>query len=357
MAETEQNKSEEATPFKLKRAREKGTVARGMDLGFFACLAGLGLFWFFGGASATRQLLEMMRRQYAIIADAANDPSRFVTLAQTTYMPALHSIGVLCGAILLTVLLFEIIQLRGLIFTTQPLKPDFNRLNPGKNLKRLFSARMLKETAKNIIKLGAYSGAAYLVIHDALLHHPQFSDFNVFVSAMGGAPLKLLLAFILLALLFAAIDQMLVRRDFSKQMRMSRSEVTREFKDREGDPRLKQRRKQLHAEFAKQMQSIGDLRGTDILVVNPQHYAIGLSYDTKTMSAPKVTAKARNRLALLLKQRAASLSIAIYEQPALARALFRTSEKGSEIAPLHYRAVADLYLALAARSKSVNADA
>ncbi|HYD39129.1 MAG TPA: EscU/YscU/HrcU family type III secretion system export apparatus switch protein, partial [Allosphingosinicella sp.] len=290
----EQNRSEEPTPFKLRRAREKGQVARGMDLGFVAGLVALAGFAIVAGDRMVADLAQLMRQALAAIGGAA-DPREAAAVAAALYWPAMRPLVLLGGTIVLIVLLLEIVQLRGLVFSSHPLKPDFSRLNPAKGLKRIFSMRMLKEALKNVVKLAAYVTVSALLIW-SLVSTPGRSQDGAdgLATAMSSGGMRLLLLFILVAFFFAAIDQIIVRREFHKQMRMSRREVTRETKDREGEPRIKQKRKQLHAEFAKQGKSLGSLPGSDLLVVNPQHFAVALAYDPSRMSAPTVTAKARN---------------------------------------------------------------
>jgi flagellar biosynthetic protein FlhB len=251
------------------------------------------------------------------------------------------------ATIALLVLLFEIVQLRGIVFTTKPLKPDFSRLNPAKGLKRLFSMRMLKETLKSIVKLLLYGAGAYLALKYAFdVYARSLSAAPALSEAMQTGALRLLFTFILIALFVAILDQVISRQEFRKQMRMSRSELMREHKEREGEPRLKQKRKQLHAEFAAQTRSLGGLKGSDMLIVNPHHYAVALAYDATRMDAPQVTAKGRNAFALELKRNAALLGIAVFERPKLARALFRACDKGDRIPGVRFRDVADLYLEL-----------
>jgi flagellar biosynthetic protein FlhB len=348
MSETEQNKSEEPTPFKLKRAREKGNTARGADIGYFATLLAVALFMLAAGPGMMASLAETMRRIFLSSATAAANPNHAASLTLIAYQPALQTLALLGATVFLVVCTFEIIQLRGVTFSSHPLKPDFSRLNPAKGLKRIFSVRMLKETLKSVVKLSAYLAATYLVAHHAFTTiGPSIIDASSLSGAMQAAGSSLLYTFLFLALLFAAIDQVIVRREFLKQMRMSRSELTREVKEREGEPRIKRKRKELHTEFARQTKSIGGLPGSDMLIVNPQHFAVALKYTPASMSAPQVTAKGRNRFALMLKGRATSLSITIFEAPPLARRLYRNCECGDEISPGEYREVVDLYLKLA----------
>jgi flagellar biosynthesis protein FlhB len=355
--DSEQNKTEEPTPFKLKRARERGVVARGIDLGFFAALCGLAMYAIIAGDDSIAAIGQSMRLALAV-APMALEPNQAIETAAALYWPAFQIVAAMAVTIMMLVALFEIVQVRGIVFTAKPLKPDFSRINPAKGLKRLFSMRMLKETLKSIIKLAAYGAAGYLALKYAFDTYARSIDTAPRLGeAMHGASLRLLFMFILVALFVAIIDQVISRREFLKQMRMSRGELTREHKEREGEPRMKQKRKQLHAEFASQARSFGSLKGSDMLIVNPQHYAIALAYDSKRMDAPRVTAKARNLHALELKRRAALLSIAVFEQPELARALYKACDRGDAVPASRYRDVADLYLQLMRDRAGKDADA
>src|SRR5687768_9205250 len=129
-------------------------------------------------------------------------------------------------------------------------------------------------------------------------------------------------------------------------MRMTRRELTRETREREGEPRLKQRRRDLHQQMRQQAEGLGKIDGSDLVVVNPEHYAVALRYDPKTMGAPEVRVKGRNRFAQLMKRKAFLLAIPVIPHPALARALYADCKAGQPIAPDHYREVAHLYRAL-----------
>ncbi|MFZ2031057.1 MAG: EscU/YscU/HrcU family type III secretion system export apparatus switch protein [Vitreimonas sp.] len=350
MAENEQNKTEEATPFKLKRGREKGSVARSIDLGFFSTTVAFLMFALVAGPRVAIALAETMRSLLHRVSDGS--PEGVASVAPIA-AAMLQPLALLAATIVVVVIFFEIVQLRGVVFSAQPLKPDFSRLNPAQGLKRLFSMRMVKETVKNVLKLAAYGVATYVVISDQFLAYRRaITGAGDLTSVLAGAGFRLISAFALLALAFAALDQVLVRGEFRKQMRMSRREVQREHREREGEPRLKQKRRQLHAQFAKQARAFGNLPGSDMVVVNPEHFAVALRYEASTMSAPTVTAKGRNYFALYLRGEAAKLSIAIFEHPTLARSLFRNSDLNQEISSSDYRAVADLYLKLAKKASA-----
>lgn len=347
MSENEQNKTEEATAFKLKKAREKGQVAKGADLGFASTLIGAFLFALVAGQNLVQQITNSMQRVYVSSIAQADEIATIYVAISSIYSPAAKLLALLGGTVTLVVIFFEIIQVKGLYFTLHPLKPDFNKLNPARGLKRIFSARTLLDTLKSLLKLSVYTGCTYFVILYAVSAlAPVMGDANRVIDSMRRGGSHLIMMFAVMALGFVVLDQIISRRAFKKQMRMSRSEVTRENKDREGEPRIKQKRRQLHADFIKQTEGAGNLPGSDLLIVNPQHFAVALRYIPGEMSAPQVTAKGRNRFALSLKKQAFGLSIPILEDPPLARALFRSTDPGQLIQQQHFRAVADKYLAL-----------
>ena len=348
MEQQEQNRTEEATPFKLKRAREKGQVARGMDLGFVGSLLAFAAFVLIIGPAFVSGLGELMRIALTTGIARAADTGDVFGIIRSEYPIAFKPILTLGGIIVVLLVCLELIQLRGLIFTTQPLKPDFKRLNPVQGLKRLFSIKMLKETVKNVIKMAVYTALAWVMITGAMeIFADSIADANSLVLAMESAAKRLLFAFLCAALIFMVIDQIIVRSEFRKQMRMSRREVTREAKEREGEPRFKQKRKEIHAEMRKQTEGLNNLDGSDFLITNPEHYAVALHYAPGEMQAPVIRAMGRNHFAQLLKRKARLLGLPVIADPPLARALHSSGKQGASIDPEHFHAVARHYTELA----------
>lgn len=343
----EQNRTEDATPFKLRKAREKGMVARGMDLGFVASLIGIALFAAVAGvrmfanlaAVASATIIEGMR--------SAGNPRAVEIIATQAIWPAIRPVVLFGGTLIALVLLIEIVQLRGLMFSMAPLKPDFSKLNPAQGLKRIFSMRMLKEAGKSIAKMLAYTIAAFLTIRAAIGQNQlAMTDAPHVVAALRHSGTTLVYVFLALAIPFAALDQIIARGAFASQMRMSRREVTREVREREGDPRIKSKRKQLHAAFVKQSKSLANLAGSDMLIVNPVHFAVALKYRPDEMDAPVVSAKGADRHAAQLKARAVQLGIPVFEAPQLARSLFASTAMDQAVPGEHFHAIADLYIKL-----------
>lgn len=343
----EQDKSEAATPFKLDRARKKGMLARGTDLGFLSMLVALAIAVQTTGRDLVAGLSQSMRRGFVGQIAMAGERD-WITGAIGNGASALAGVLLLPALILLAVCVtIELIQTRGIVFTAEPLKPDFSRLNPAKGLKRLFSMRMLKELAKNVVKLAIYLTAATVFVIDLTQGGGlRTGDARALTDTLTAASGRLLLLFIILAALIAALDQLLARREFARQMRMSTREVKREVREREGEPRQKQKRKQILAEILKQAGAAGDVKGADMLIVNPTHYAVALRYRPGETDAPVVQAKGRNIWAQRMRQTAEREGVVIVRNPALARALYRYGQVGNTIRQNEFVAVADLYIML-----------
>lgn len=343
----EQNRSEEATPYKLQKAREKGQVARGMDLGFVGGLIALAAVAFFAGPGFAASLAQIMRQTLSAGIGRTREPGELIATVSAAWWPAFEPLLVLGLALMVLLVFLELVQLRGFNFTTAPLKPDFNRLNPMQGLKRIFSMRMLKETLKNVIKVAVYSALAWLMINGAIdIFADSLGNAAMLAQAMTSASARLLLAFIGAAFFFMVVDQIIIRSEFRKQMRMSRREVTREAKEREGEPRFKQKRRQIHEEMRKQANGLGRVPGSDFVVTNPQHFAVALGYVAGEMDAPIVRAKGQGHFAQLMKRKARLAGVAVIADPALARALWRDCEAGSAIGARHFHGVARHYARL-----------
>lgn len=343
----ETNKSEDASPFKLDRARRKGMLARGTDLGFFASLLALAIAAQLAGASLVQTLSGVMRRSLAARGASAGDPMS----ALSREWADVSAIG---SALVLPLLLFivvgvtiEIVQNRGVVFSAEPLKLDFSRLNPAKGLKRLVSLRLLKELAKNLIKLAIYGTGAFLFIRNVAQDAGERArDGWQLATLLAESASRLLMLFIFLAAAVAVLDQLLARSEFARQMRMSRREVTREMREREGEPRQKQKRRQILSEIIKQAAAAANVKGADILIVNPVHYAVALRYRPEEGDAPIIQARGRNLWAQRMRDTAQREGIVVIRNPALARALYREGRLGQPIGQGQFVAVADIYIAL-----------
>ena len=341
----EQDKSELPTSYKLERARREGTVARGMDLGFVSVLVTLtAALWLTGerlvGAVSRSTALGLA----ATDADLVGAPGLRALTAQLMGPISAALLPVL-GGLFFVVLAIEFIQ-TGPVFSTRAFRFDFNRLNPAAGLKRLFSMRLLIETLKSVLKLGLYGAVVAFMAIEAIRAAPLMTDAGRLAATLGELTLKLIGAAAAVAAAVALLDQLTSRRQFLKKMRMSRREVKREHRDREGDARLKQRRKELHGQFARTSQSLRGVRDADLMIVNPVHFAVALRYRPGVADAPVVVSRGSHAIALRLRRLAFAYGVPVIVDPPLARRLFRTSALNRPIPEEVFRPVADAYMAV-----------
>lgn len=349
MEESETDKTEQATPFKLDRSRKKGVVARGADLGLMAASGtALAYFWI-GGAHFAGALAQGSRGAFRDGIALADSPLALLSTAERLVWFVVSPLLLLFALIFASVLIAEIVQTGG-VFSTTPLTPDFSRLNPANGIKRVFSVRALVEAGKNLLKMAVYTLIAALVIQAVLKTRTSgLSDAQSVLGVLRASGLRLLAAFVLAAMAFAVLDQIIARRTFLGRMRMSRRELRREAREREGEPRIRQKRRQLHRQLALASQSLRNLRKADVLITNPDHVALALRYDARTMIAPTVVSIGTNHIAQRYKRLALIYGIPVVENRALARQLYRKAALNQVIPPDSYQGVAAVYNALRAR--------
>jgi flagellar biosynthetic protein FlhB len=349
MEESETDKTEQPTPFKLDRSRKKGVVARGADLGFMAGLTAAFAYFSIAGSQMSDAIARAARDAWVAGPALADDRSALVSTIAAILLVVVRPVLLLMGLVFACVLLVEFLQTGG-VLSAQPLMPDFSRLNPANGLKRVFSVRALIETGKNILKMLIYASLAVMtVVAVARSAGGTIADARGLLMALRHEALRLVAAFVLAAMFFAVLDQIIARATFTQRMRMSRRELRREMRDREGEPRLKQRRKQLHRELAKATKSLRSIRKADVLITNPEHIALALRYESKSMIAPAVVSIGINHMAQRMKRMAFFYSIPIIQNPRLAQAIYRKAVLDGVIPQECYQPVADIYNALRAR--------
>lgn len=354
MAELEQSRTEQATSYKLEQARKKGMVPRGVEFSGFCVVAAFTAYlWIFGGG-LVEDLLRVNRRALAEAPTLVFGAQELWIWLMRTVSGAVHALAPLMVVLMVVAALSIVLQI-GIGFSPAALKPDFTRLNPLNGFKRIFSLQALFETVKAVLKLVVFGLLAYWVIKDAALGAAMFNaDPRGSATMMGQAALRLMFWLLGGALVFAVIDLMFVRWQFGKKMMMSRRELREEMRQREGDQRIKQRRKQLAQEILKRARSMRQLRGADFLITNPTHYAVALKYDRASMAAPTVVSKAAGEFALRLKRLAFIYGVPIIESPRLARGLFFKVPMDQEIPEAFYTDTAAIYLREHARRQAAS---
>lgn len=341
MAEKQEQGTEEATPFKLREAQKRGTVAKSMELGSLTALtvfaAGIAL-WARPLAHDTlvlsQQMLEFAGRL------------EFSVLNVWSWLRAAGGIAVMLVLPFFVLLMVagagaSVLQ-TGPVFSAFPLKPDFNRLNPVEGLVRLFSRKIVFETVKGVLKMALLGGALYLVLAGSLqaLVAAGQVDPRTLPSVLTGQALRVMAALLPLVALIALADLAYTRWDFMGRMRMSRRELREELKQREGDPRIKARVRELRQEMLKRGKSLKRVRDADVLITNPSRLAVAILYRQGEMSAPQVIAKGAGDLAAAMRLLARRSGVPIVENRPLARLLFRSAELERPIPEGLYRDVA-----------------
>ncbi|MCQ4347262.1 flagellar biosynthesis protein FlhB [Pseudomonas stutzeri] len=346
------DKTEAATPRRLEKAREEGQIARSRELSTFLLLVGgVGGLWAMGGVLYA-QLGLVVEQSFLFERAVAFDPAvmltHFWSLAQRSLL-ALLPLFVL----LLLIALIGPMLLGGWLLSAKSLVPQFSRLNPLKGLKRLFSSHALAELGKAIAKSLLVGTVAVQFISShvgemmALMTQPLH---QALASALGLAALACALI-VLTLIVVVGIDVPYQLWSHARKLRMSKEDLRKEHKEAEGDPHVKGRiRAQQQAVARRRMMS--KVPGADVIVTNPTHYAVALSYEEGSMGAPKVVAKGAELVAARIRELGAEHGVPLLEAPPLARALYHHVDLDKEIPAELYTAVAEV-LAWAYRLRRV----
>jgi flagellar biosynthetic protein FlhB len=336
------DKTEKATPKRRKEARRKGQVARSADLcGAVVLLAALGALTAFG-PGIVGGLMDSMRETLAATADPAKVSAAGIgPLLSAAGLALLAAIAPIALACLFAGLGANVVQV-GLRISPEGLKPDPKRLNPVQGAKNVFGTNALVETLKSSGKVAIVAAIAAL----ALL--PNLQDLASLVgiqppvlgteiaSGVAGIAWKAGAAYLLIAL----GDFFWQRHRLDKQLRMHKEEVRREQKEESISPELRasQRRRQAQMSRGRMMAAV---LGADVVVANPTHFAVALSYDG-SRPAPVCVAKGKDLIALAIRRVASENEVPVVENPPLARSLFDSVELEREIPEHLYRAIAEL---------------
>lgn len=335
-------KRHEPTQKKLQDARKKGELARSADLGVAAAYGGFLLGFAILGGSAVANVGTMLASllgsadRFAALAFSQSATAFSGGVLLTIGQPAIAMFGLPA-----TIVLLCFVAQRGLVFSGSRLKPRISRISPIANSKNKFGRSGLFEFSKSFAKL---------IIFSVLLWFYLLSRTDQIVGAMhlsaGGIAQQigtLLLEFMAIvcciALAIGAVDFLWQCHEHLRKNRMSDREMKEEHKSQEGDPQAKQERRQRGYAIAMN-QMLNDIPGADVVIVNPEHYAVALKWDRLSRGAPVCVAKGVDHVAARIREAAREAGVAIQRDPPTARALFATVEIGQEILPEHYRAVA-----------------
>ena len=342
MAEDDGDKTEAATPRKREEAREQGQIARSADLTAAVLLLGFLMLMNSYGAGLVKALHGLMRDLLSADAFTSAKPDtlmpdmvRSLTAAGWAVLP------LFVGAMMLA-LVMNVAQ-TGLVWTPQKLMPNFGAVNPMRGFGKIFKADNGVHLLINVIKIVLVGLIAWSAVKGRIESIVGAQDldfrqaFGLTMSIIYAIGLRVALFLLVLAL----FDYGYQRYKHENDLKMTKQEVKDEMRRMEGDPKIKQRRKQIAQQMAAKRLA-KTVPTADVVVTNPTHYAIALKYDSGAMHAPRVVAKGADLLAKRIRELAIANGIPIVERPPLARAMYRLVEVGQEIPEQFYSAVAEI---------------
>lgn len=344
MAESESgaDKSEEPTSKRLEEARKKGQIARSRELSTLAVTFGGAAALLIFGAQMGQAMLGMMQGNFALPREVLLDDGSMVRHLLSTGMEALLALQPFFIVMLIASIIGPV-ALGGWLFSSEALQPKFSRMNPWEGLKRMFSTKALVELLKALAKFVIILLVALAVlkadqddllaiadepVEAAILHAMLVAGWSLLWMACG-------------LILIAAVDVPFQLWDTKQKLMMTKQEVKDEYKDSEGKPEVKSKIRQLQRQMAERrmMQQVPE---ADVVITNPTHFAVALKYDPEKGSAPVLLAKGGDFLALKIREIAQEHKVTLLESPALARAVYFSTEVDQEIPAGLYLAVAQV---------------
>ncbi|MBB6636717.1 flagellar biosynthesis protein FlhB [Cohnella thailandensis] len=335
-------KTEKATPKKRNEARQKGQVAQSQEIGTsLELIVTVSLFMVLGTFFWDRivaMFADIFLHRLSMEITSGNVMDMFSRYA-IQMLIFLSPIFIGAFVIIFAAHYFQV----GWLFTTETLKFKFNSLNPINGFKRLFSSRSLVELVKSILKLLVIAIIVYLVLWSerervmALAHVP-IEDIFAFT---GNLTTRLAMFVAVILFILALGDYYYQKYSYEKSLRMSKQDIKDEYKNQEGDPKIKAKIKERQRRMAI-MRMMQDVPTADVIITNPTHFAVALKYDSAKMDAPKVIAKGQDYMALRIREIAKKNDVMIMENKPLARALYERAEIGQAIPPDLFQAVAEV---------------
>lgn len=333
-------RSEKATPRRRQEAREKGQIARSVEVNSALVLLAALTAFRFAGPYMVDSVNQMAVFTFQNM-NATFGMENVSTMAVFYLLQVFKIIAPVLGTVLLVGLLINYLQV-GVLFTMKPLTPKFNNINPISGFEKLFSRRSAVEFLKSLLKLFLIGWIAYVGVKGALPRLVPTMDMPGVepLKFVGSLTMKIL-DWILLALAaLALLDYLYQRWEYEESLKMTKQEVRDDFKQSEGDPMIKARIRQIQREMARR-RMFESIPRADVVITNPTHVAVALEYKDG-MSAPVVLAKGERVIAERIKEMARKHNIPVLENPPLARALLKQCPVGAPISPDLFEAVAEV---------------
>lgn len=340
--ESDLEKTEQASPKRLEKAREEGDVPRSRELSTVSVLltAGLGMF------ALQNHLGDALKTSLSSglsIERAAAFDSNFLLTTIADSIVALLVAFAPFALLLMLVAAGSPALIGGWIFSGKAISPNFNRLNPMRGLSNMLSKNAGVELIKSIVKALLVGVVAYVVISRDMEPILALSSqpIKASIANVGSLMLMGFLSVVSALVLIAAIDVPYQLYQYAHKLKMTKEEIRQEAKESEGNPEIKARVRQQQREMAKR-RMMSEIPKADVVITNPTHYAVAVKYKEDGMRAPVIVAKGADAVALKIREIAKENNILTMESPKLARALYAHTELGDEIPEALYSAVAEV---------------
>ncbi len=343
MAEDLGEKTEDATPKKRQQARQSGNIPKSQDLAS-ALMILCGSILLFITLMPTLGHFKLLM-EAILDGDVAGDPldpkdaKTAATLAVTTLVRVATPILLSMFVIAYVVNFAQV----GFLLTTKTIQPSLSKLNPLSGIKKLFGLTAIVKAGMDVLKVVVVATVAIATIRqhfDSILVLPFLEPIQI-MHKIGWLMVDLAMRLVAVLIILGLIDITYQKWKNKEDMKMTKQQVKDEMKSSEGDPQVKKRRMRMQQQIAMQRISAA-VPKADVIVTNPEHYAVAIRYESEEMNAPKVIAKGADYLALRIRQIALYNGIPVIQRPPLARALYRQVPVGGEIPPDFFKAVAEV---------------
>jgi flagellar biosynthetic protein FlhB len=335
-------KTEEPSQRRLEQSREKGQtfISKEVMNWFFMGSCAVVLIWVlpFTASGMMNVLTPFLAApdQMILAPDGLHRLSRhmFTQIAPKVALPLL--------VLFIVIIIISVLQV-GSSISLKSLTPKMSRISIKQGLKKIFSKNAVMEFLKTVLKAIILIVSLYFLFKNHVFEIKTWTHLTLRQTLNVGDKLifKLFLTILIILFFLAALDYIYQRYEFMKNLRMTKQEVKEEHKESDGDPAIKQRIRQLRMERSRN-RMMQNIPTATVVITNPTHYSVALTYDHETMDAPRVVAKGQDHLALLIRERAKQFDIPIIENAPIARSLYSRVDLDKEIPEDTYRAVADI---------------
>jgi flagellar biosynthetic protein FlhB len=339
MASTSE-RTEKPTPKHRKEMRDKGKVARSPELGSWASLLLVAsALPSLGGAAADRIMSFMQLVLQAMTHPDTASATGVLSAGLATFAAAALPIVALCTAIGVVTAFAQV----GFRFTPKALAVQLSRISPRTGFKRTFSPQGLWTLGKTALKFVVLGAVAFVIMHQLMgtVLGGNTLPLPTTLATTGSAVVVLMRDVGGLALLIAAVDYAFTRKNYMQSLRMTKQQIRDELRRNDGSPEVRRavRRK---ARSLSRMRMMAAVAASDVVVTNPTHFAVAISYDRGKDRAPRVVAKGADFIAFRIRELATEHGVPVVENPLLARTLHASCEVDDLVPPRLYGSVAQL---------------